>query len=77
IPDANYVSVTSDIEFYDALITKLAVQDAQNVLILIRDSGYLVNVTHDDDAKKLTEQEKFTTSPLREAGARKSIQDGW
>ncbi|MCX5509967.1 AAA family ATPase [Pseudomonas sp. BJa3] len=77
IPDANYVSVPSDIEFYDALITKLGVQDAQNVLILIRDAGYLVNVTHDEAAKKLTEQENFTTSPLREAGARKSFQDGW
>jgi ABC-type cobalamin/Fe3+-siderophores transport system ATPase subunit len=77
IPDTNYASVPSDIEFYDALITKLGVQDAQKVLILIRDAGYLVNVTQDEAARKLTELENFSTSPLREAGARKSFQDGW
>ncbi|WP_460422208.1 AAA family ATPase [Pseudomonas sp. ZL2] len=77
VPDTNYVSVPSNIEFYDALITKLGAQDAQKVLILIRDAGYLVNITQDEAAKKLTELENFSTSPLREAGARKSFQDGW
>lgn len=77
IPGTNYVSVPSDIEFYDALITKLGIQGAREVLLLIRDAGYLVNITHDNSAKKLTEQENFSTSPLREAGARKSFYDGW
>ncbi|MNJ22879.1 AAA family ATPase [Pseudomonas qingdaonensis] len=77
IPDTNYVSVPSDIEFYDALITKLGMQDALEVLLLIRDAGYLVNVSQDESAKKLTELDNFSTSPLREAGARKSFHDGW
>lgn len=77
IPKTNYVSVPSDIEFYDALITKLGMQDAREVLVLIRDAGYLVNIAQDETAKKLTEQENFSTSPLREAGARKSFYDGW
>lgn len=77
IPETNYVSVPSDIEFYDALITKLGMQEALEALLLIRDAGYLVNIIQDDAAKKITGQDNFTTSPLREAGARKSFYDGW
>ncbi|MEE1880739.1 AAA family ATPase [Pseudomonas soli] len=77
IPNTNYVSVPSDIEFYDALISKLGMQDAREVLVLIRDAGYLVNIVQEEAAKKLTELENFSTSPLREAGARKSFYDGW
>lgn len=77
IPNKNYVSVPSDIEFYDALITKLGMQNAREVLLLIRDAGYLVNIAQDEAAKKLTELDNFSKSPLREAGARKSFYDGW
>jgi len=77
IPKTNYVSVPSDIEFYDALITKLGMLDARGTLVLIRDAGYLINIAQDEAAKKLTELENFSVSPLREAGARKSFYDGW
>ncbi|WP_426078829.1 hypothetical protein [Janthinobacterium sp. PSPC3-1] len=77
IPKTNYVSVPSDIEFYDALITKLGMHDAREALVLIRDAGYLVNIAQDKAAKELTENENFSISPLREAGARKSFSDGW
>lgn len=77
IPKTNYVSVPSDIEFYDALITKLGVKKAKDVLLLIRDAGYLVNIASDAAAKLLIADSSFETSPLREAGARKSFSDGW
>lgn len=77
IPDTNYVSVPSDIEFYDALISKLGEQDARDTLLLIRDAGYLVNIVQDEAAIKLTKSDAFSISPLREAGARKSFSDGW
>ncbi|PHV36958.1 hypothetical protein CSQ95_21670 [Janthinobacterium sp. BJB304] len=77
IPTTNYVSVPSDIGFYDVLITKLGIQDAREALVLIRDAGYLVNIAQDQAAKELTERENFSISPLREAGARKSFSDGW
>lgn len=77
IPKTNYVSVPSNIEFYDALITKLGIMGARETLVLIRDAGYLVNVAQDEAAKKLTELDNFSVSPLREAGARKSFHDGW
>lgn len=76
IPNKNYVSVPSDIEFYDALITKLGMLDARETLLSIRDAGYLVNIVQDEAAKILTDWENFSISPLREAGARKSFSDG-
>lgn len=77
IPNTNYVSVPSDIKFYDALITKIGIQEAKDVLLQIRDAGYLINVTKDKAATTLATGSNFETSPLREAGARKSFSDGW
>lgn len=77
IPNVNYVSVPSDIDFYNILISKIGLTDTKKLLLLIRDAGYLVNVIKDASAAILTSHEYFITSPLREAGARKSFQDGW
>lgn len=77
IPKVNYVSVPSDIDFYDALISKLGKDGAGDVLLLIRDAGYLLNVIGDPSAKELIESKEFDISPLREGGARKAFVDGW
>ncbi|WP_047534292.1 AAA family ATPase [Methylotenera sp. N17] len=77
IPNIKYVSVPSDIDFYKILLTKLGKQDAITVLRLIKDAGYLANVVQDQEAIKLVEHEDFTSSPLREGGARKAFEDGW
>lgn len=77
IPKLNYVSVPSDIDFYHVLIAKIGFDDTKELLMLIRDAGYLVNVIKDSNAMRLTLHDNFSTSLLREAGARKSFQDGW
>lgn len=77
ILNTNYVSVPSDIEFYDALISKLGTKEAISVLLTIRDAGYLTNVIKDEKALTLVSNADFSTSPLREAGARKAYADGW
>lgn len=77
IPVLNYVSVPNDIDFYNSLISKIGVGRAKDVLILIRDAGYFKNIIKDAAAIRLTEHEDFSTSPLREAGARKAYEDGW
>jgi len=77
IPELNYVSTPSDIDFYSALIAKIGIDEAKNVLVLIRDAGYLKNISNDQNAIKLIEHDDFSTSPLREAGARKAYEDGW
>lgn len=77
IPNVNYISVPSDVEFYDAVISKLGVGEAIKLLVDIRDAGYLVNILKDKAATALVTDPSFDTSPLREAGARKSYADGW
>lgn len=77
IPALNYVSVPSDIDFYSSLIAKIGIDEAKNVLNLIRDAGYFENVLGDQKAISLIAHDDFSTSPLREAGARKAYQDGW
>lgn len=77
IPDLNYVSVPSDIYFYDALLSKLGQNEARDVLNVIRDAGYLRNITNDTTVEKLIESDEFKTSLLREVGARKAFADGW
>lgn len=77
IPELNYVSTPSDIDFYSSLIAKIGIDETKNVLGLVRDAGYLKNILNDQNAIKLIEHDDFSTSPLREAGARKAYEDGW
>jgi ABC-type cobalamin/Fe3+-siderophores transport system ATPase subunit len=77
IPDINYVSVPSDIDFYSFLIAKIGIDESRNVVNVIRDAGYFENIIKDQEAIKLIKHDDFSTSPLREAGARKAYQDGW
>lgn len=77
IPNLNYVSVPSDIDFYEILIAKIGMDAAKDILVLIRDAGYLKYVLKDKNAIQLIEHDDFSVSPLREAGARKAYEDGW
>ncbi len=77
IPDVNYISVPSDIDFYNIIITKSGIEESETLLNIIRDAGYLVNIAKDEDAIRLAKSVHFNTSPLREAGARKAFNDGW
>jgi len=77
IPELNYVSVPSDIDFYNALIAKIGMNEARNTLSLLRDAGYMANILKDQSAISLIQHDYFSVSPLREAGARKAYEDGW
>ncbi len=77
IPGLNYVSVPSDVDFYSALVGKLGAEKTKEILRLVRDAGYLKNVDVEGDAIRLTNHDDFSTSLLREGGARKAYADGW
>lgn len=77
IPELNYVSVPSDIDFYNSLIAKIGIDEAKSVLNIIRDAGYFENILGDKKAISLIGNDNFSISPLREAGARKAYEDGW
>jgi len=77
IPGESYLSVPSDIDFYSVLVGKVGLDRAREVLLSIRDAGYLINIEADIEADRLSKESNFLTSPLREAGARKAFRDGW
>ncbi|EOA6544915.1 TPA: AAA family ATPase [Vibrio vulnificus] len=77
IPDLNYVSLATDIDFYRGIQTKLDGEQAKRVLLALRDAGYLVNVMNDKNAKALTETDRFSSSLLRGSGNNKVYQDAW
>ncbi|WP_408682103.1 AAA family ATPase [Vibrio harveyi] len=76
IPDLNYVSVPSDIDFYKVIQSQLGEEQALEVLRCIRDAGFFVG-QGDVDAIRLADTSDFRTSLLRESGAHKSYEDGW
>jgi ABC-type cobalamin/Fe3+-siderophores transport system ATPase subunit len=77
IPNVDYVSLPTDVDFYKILLSKLGVKVSVEALSNLRDAGYLINVMGASEAKALTETSEFSNSLLRESGSNKSFQDGW
>jgi len=77
IKKVNYISLPSDIDFYKLLISHLGADKAIDVLITLKDAGYLINVVKDSYADVLIETVAFSSSLLRGSGASKAYQDGW
>lgn len=77
IPDLNYVSVATDIDFYRGIQSRLEEDQGKALLLALRDAGYLVNVMGDEKAKILVETAEFSSSLLRGSGSNKAYQDSW
>ncbi len=77
IPNVDYISTPSDIEFYSIIASKLGSLVAEEFFYTLRDASYLVHTKLDKQAISLTQSEVFTTSLMRESGANKAFQDGW
>ena len=77
IPNVNYISLATDIDFYKIIKSKLNENEAKQVLLALKDAGYLSNVTKDPKANILIENDAFSSSLLRGIGSNKAYQDGW
>lgn len=77
IPDKNYVSLPSDIEFYSIIVSKLGLEDSRRFLEILSDAGLFKNVLNDHSIVQLLESEGFKYSILRESGAMKAYENGW
>jgi ABC-type cobalamin/Fe3+-siderophores transport system ATPase subunit len=77
IPNVDYISTPSDIEFYSIIASKLGTFVAEEFFNTLRDASYLVHTKVDKQAILLTQSEVFKTSLMRESGANKAFQDGW
>lgn len=72
-----WISVATDIEFYDAINTIFNKNETEKILLMLRDAGYLINIKHDANAIELAKEEYFLKSNLREGTSVKSFTDGW
>ncbi len=77
IPNIDYISVPTDINFYKILHSKFDHSSSHHVLHNLRDAGYLIYVIKDDAAKELSQLSAFSNSLLRDSGSNMSFQDGW
>ncbi|PZQ11850.1 MAG: AAA family ATPase [Ancylobacter novellus] len=77
IPDTKYISVPSDITFYEQLDGHLGTEGALAIALALRDASYLVQVAEDDDAIALSRTDGFKNSLQRERGSTKAFLDGW
>jgi energy-coupling factor transporter ATP-binding protein EcfA2 len=77
VPDCNFLSVPSEISFYEQLVATLGTAGAIDVASALRDTSYLVRVLDDEDAKRLLPTDGFQNSLQRERGSIKSYIDGW
>lgn len=77
IPNVNYISIPSDIDFYTTIVSKLGMKTAVQVITDLKDAGYFVYYRRDPLAIALSVADEFSSSLLRESGANKAYQDGW
>jgi len=77
LPDANYLSLPSEITFYEQLDAVLDGDGALTIAKALRDASYMVNTAEDGTAIALTQTSGFRQSLQRERGSIKAFLDGW
>ncbi|WP_260431271.1 AAA family ATPase [Burkholderia contaminans] len=76
-PGIDYVSVPSDITFYQQLKARLGIETAVTVATALRDASLLVKIRLDAQATELAASEGFVNSLQRERGSIAAYLDGW
>ena len=77
VPEIPYVSVPSEISFYEQLVSLLGEERASAIAIALRDASYLINVRNDEEAAQMSKAPGFESSLQRERGAQNAFQEGW
>jgi energy-coupling factor transporter ATP-binding protein EcfA2 len=77
IPDADYLSVPTEITFYEQIEGSLGIDAAIEAAKQLRDASYFVHVADDDAAKALVDSDGFRNSLQRERASTQAFMDGW
>lgn len=77
IPDIHYITVPTEITFYEQIEGTLGIDVATDVAKKLRDASYLVHVVDDTAAKTLVDSEGFRKSLQRERASTQAFMDGW
>jgi energy-coupling factor transporter ATP-binding protein EcfA2 len=73
----SYISVPTEISFYEQLVSALGEKEAIAIAITLRDASYLIHLQNDDEAERMSMTPGFESSLQRERGAQNAFQDGW
>ena len=77
IAKANYLSVPTEVTFYDQIAQRLGGETALEIARSLRDASLLVNFEEDKSALRMTSDAMFKKSLQRERGEQKAFLDGW
>ncbi|MEN3978345.1 AAA family ATPase [Acinetobacter sp. CWB-B33] len=77
IPNKNYISQFSDIDFYKTLVSVLEIEQINKILINFKDASYMKNIEKDVSILHLIENSIFTESLLRDTGSHKAFEEAW
>lgn len=77
IPDMNYISVPTEITFYEQIEGSLGTDVAITVAQALRDASYLINIAVDAEAQSLIDSSGFRSSLQRERASIQAFLDGW
>ncbi|WP_457663222.1 AAA family ATPase [Sinorhizobium medicae] len=72
-----YISVPTEISFYEQLVSALGENEASAIAIALRDASYLIHLRDDNEAERMSRTPGFESSLQRERGAQNAFQDGW
>lgn len=73
----DYMSVPSEITFYEQIIQSAGLDAAMDVAVALRDASYLVHTVEDVAAIAMSQSQGFEVSLQRERGSIKAYLDGW
>lgn len=73
----DYLSVPSEITFYEQIIQLAGLETAIAVAVALRDASYLVHTIEDVPAVAMSQSQGFDVSLQRERGSIKAYLDGW
>ncbi|HAV5000747.1 TPA: ATP-binding protein [Acinetobacter baumannii] len=77
IPNKNYISQFSEIDFYKTLISVLGKEEAAEILKKFKDASYMVNIERDEKSLELIKIPVFNESLLRDTSSHKAYEEAW
>lgn len=77
IPNKNYISQFSEIDFYKTLISVLEKEEAAEILKKFKDASYMVNIERNDKSLELIKFPVFNESLLRDTSSHKAYEEAW
>lgn len=77
IPNEEYISQFSDLDFYKTLIGAIGLNGAREILRTFNDASYMQHIEKNQRFQNLKDNIVFMTSLIRDTGAHKAYEEAW